>query len=90
MAIAGLSQDKTQATLLISNYGTACTHHNIQLNNPPWKEGVTYDKCALDKNHDLDLVKTETLVGTSVVLPEEVDLSSVCLIRLKASSPKQA
>jgi beta-xylosidase len=87
-AIAGLSQDKTQATVLISNFGTEYGRYNIRLKNLPWNEGVTYEKYALDKNHDLDLVKTETLVGTSAVLSEDVDVPSVCLIRLKASSSK--
>jgi hypothetical protein len=58
------------------------------LENLPWKEGVIYEKYALDKNHDLDLVKTETLAGTSVVLPEDVEVPSVCLIRLKANANK--
>ena len=83
-AIAGLSQDKSQATLLISNYGTQCSRYNIRLNNLPWKEGVTYEKYVLDKHHDLELVKTQTLAGASVVLPEDVEVPSVCLIRLKA------
>jgi hypothetical protein len=87
-AIAGLSQDKTQATLLISNFGTDCSRYNIRLENLPWKEGVIYEKYALDKNHDLDLVKTETLAGTSVVFPEDVEVPSVCLIRLKANTNK--
>ena len=87
-AIAGLSQDKSQATVLISNYGTACSHYNIRLNNFPWKEGVTYEKYALDKSHDLDLVKTESLVGRSAVLAENVDVPSVSMLRLKASSSK--
>jgi hypothetical protein len=87
-AIAGMSQDKTQATLLLSNYGTECSHYNIRLNNLPWKDGVVYEKYVLDKNHDLELVKTETLVGASAILPEEVEVPSVCMVRLKANSHK--
>ena len=87
-AIAGLSHDKSQATLLISNYGTGCSDYNIQLNNLPWKDGATYEKHVLDKNHDLDLVKTETLAGTSALLPENVEVPSVCMIRLKGDTNK--
>jgi len=87
-AIAGLSHDKAQATLLISNYGTGCSRYKIRLNNLPWKDGATYEKYVLDKNHDLDLVKTETLSDTSLLLPEDVEVPSVCLIRLKASAIK--
>ena len=87
-AIAGVSQDKNQATVLISNYGTACSHYNIRLNNFPWNGEVTYEKYALDKSHDLDLVKTEKLVGRSAVLGEDVELPSVSMLRLKASSSK--
>lgn len=85
-AIAGLSHDKAQATLMVSNYGSACNRYNMRFKNLPWKNGATYDKYVLDKDHDLDLVKSETLVGTSAVLPESVDVPSVCLIRLKATS----
>jgi hypothetical protein len=87
-AIAGLSQDKSQATVLISNYGTTCSHYNIRLNNFPWNGEVTYEKYALDKSHDLDLVKTESLVGRSAVLAEDVEVPSVSMLRLKASSGK--
>ena len=83
--MAGLSQDKTQATLLISNSGTECSHYNIRLNNLPWKEGTIYEKYVVDKNHDLELVKTETLAGTSAALPEDVGVPSVCMIRLKSA-----
>ena len=86
--IAGVSRDKTQATLLISNYGTEFSHYNIQLNTLPWKEGAGYEKYVLDKNHDLDLVKTETLAGTNAMLPEDVEVPSVCMIRLKANTDR--
>ena len=87
-AIAGLSQDKSQATVLISNYGTTCSHYNIRLNNFPWNEGATYEKYALDKSHDLDLVKTESLAGRSAMLAEDVEIPSVSMLRLKAKSSK--
>src|ERR1019366_9463244 len=87
-AIAGLSHDRTQGTLVISNFGTECNRYNIRLNNMPWKEGVIYEKYVLDKEHDLELVKTETLAGTSAVLPEDVDTPSVCMIRFRAQTSK--
>jgi hypothetical protein len=58
------------------------------LNNLPWKEGVVYEKYVLDKNHDLELVETQTLAGTSAVIPEDVEVPSVCMIRLKANANK--
>jgi xylan 1,4-beta-xylosidase len=87
-AIAGLSHDKTQATVLISNFGTACSRYNIRLNNLPWKEGFIYEKYDLDEKHDIDLVKTETLFGTNAILPDDVKVPSVSMIRLKAAEVK--
>ena len=87
-AIGGLSHDKTQATVLISNFGTECNRYNIHLNSLPWDDGVVYEKYVLDEKHDLELVKTETLAGHSVTLPEDVDDPSVCMIRLKAITHK--
>ena len=72
--------------MLISNYGTTCSHYNIHLNNFPWNGEVTYEKYALDKSHDLDLVKTETLFGTSAILPEAAEVPSVSMIRLEVNT----
>ena len=69
----------------ISNYGTECIRYKIRLNHLPWKEEVIYEGYVLDQNRDLDLVKTETLAGTSAVIPEDVEVPSACQIRLKAS-----
>ena len=37
---------------------------------------------------DLELVKTENLAGTGVLLSEDVEVPSVCLLRLKAGTAK--
>lgn len=83
-SIAGLSPDKRQATILISNYGTECNHYEVRLENLPWRKGVIYKEYVLDKDHNLALVKTGTIAGTNAVLPEDVQVPSVCMIRLKA------
>jgi hypothetical protein len=75
-ALAGLSKDKTQANLLLSNFGTTCSSYNIELGHLPWGQPTTYEKRVVDESNDLDLVKTETLTGTAAALLEDVEVPS--------------
>ena len=83
-AIAGLSKDKSKATILISNFGTQDNHYNISLRELPWKKPFTYEKYAVDSRHDLELVKSEKLSPGTRTMSEDVETPSVCLIRLRS------
>jgi xylan 1,4-beta-xylosidase len=87
-ALAGLSDDKSRANVLISNFEASCNEYNLDLKHLPWGREITYEKRVIDKTHDLDLVKTDTLVGTSAKIVEKVEIPSVCLLSLKAGNAK--
>jgi len=84
-AIAGLSKDKSEATILISNFGTPDNHYNLSLRDLPWKSPSAYEKYTIDGHHNLDLIKSDKLGPGTVAVSEEVETPSVCLIRLRTA-----
>ena len=83
--IAGLSKDKSEAAVLISNFGTPYNHYDIALRGLPWKSAFTFEEYLVDSSHDLDLIKSEKLSPGTVTIVEDVETPSVCLIRLRSA-----
>jgi hypothetical protein len=81
--IAGLSKDKSEATILISNFRMPYNRYNITLRGLSWNRSFTYEKYAVDRSHDLALTKSEKR-SPGVTISEDVETPSVCLIRLRA------
>lgn len=42
-----------------------------------------YEKYTVDAHHDLDLIKSENIGVQALTMSEEVEIRSVCLLRLK-------
>lgn len=82
-AIAGRSQDQSQAAILLSSFGTAYGHCDILLKNVPWKGSYLYEKYVLDRHHDLAMVRSEKVSLPDVVITNTELPPFVCLIRLK-------
>ena len=83
--IAGLSRDKSEATILISNFGTPYNHYDLVLRGLPWEGSFIYEKYTVDGHHDLDLIKSEKINSRTLTTVEDVEAPSVCLLRLKTS-----
>jgi len=83
--IAGLSKDQSEATILISNFGTQYRRYDLALRGLPWKRPYLYEKYIVDGHHDLDLVKSEKISAQALTTSEEVEIPSVCLLRLRPS-----
>lgn len=83
--IAGLSRDKSEATILISNFGTPYNHYDLVLRGLPWEGSFIYEKYTVDGHHDLDLIKSEKINSKTLTTAEDVEAPSVCLLRLKTS-----
>ena len=87
--IAGLSPDKSQATVLISNFAHGPRRYAIALKNLPWSGQFTCETYLLDGSRDLELVKSEGLNGTTATLSvNDFTPPSVWLFRLKPSAGK--
>ena len=80
--IAGLAKDKSEATALISNFGTPYNRYDIAFRGLPWKESFAYEKYVVDSRHNLDLTKKENLNSPTLRVTEEVETPSVCMLRL--------
>jgi hypothetical protein len=87
--IAGLSADKSQATVLISNFAHGPGRYALALKNLPWSGKFTCETYLLDGSRNLEMVKSEVLNGTTVTLSvEDFTPPSVWLFRLKQGTGK--
>jgi hypothetical protein len=82
--LAGLSRQKSEAAILISNFGTQDHHYSLSLRNLPWKSASAYEQYAIDGHHNLDLIKS-AILNPGTALSADGETPSVCLIRLKAA-----
>jgi hypothetical protein len=85
-AIAGLSRDKTQAAILITNFGTNVDDYKIIVRKLPWKRSTYLEKYVLDNNHNLDITERTILNRRVGKFSVKAKVPSVCLIRLIRSS----
>jgi xylan 1,4-beta-xylosidase len=83
--LAGLSKDKSEATVLIGNFGSECNRYDIAFRGLPWKQSFAYEKYVVDSNHNFDLAMKETIQSPTLGVSEEVETPSVCLLRLRAA-----
>jgi len=83
---AGLSEEKSEATIMISNFDFPCKGYKVCMKNLPWNGRFTYEKYIVDKSKNLELVRSsEKLLGSqSAIVFEDIDeVPSICLIRMK-------
>lgn len=84
--IAGLSDDNSEATILISNFGTHYDHFDLSLRGLPWKTSFTYQKQMVDSYHDFDLIRPQKLAAGTTTLSGDLEAPSVCVIRLRSDT----
>jgi hypothetical protein len=87
--LAGLSDDKTRASILISNFGCPCRRYALRIKSLPWKGATLYERLLVDHQHELEVVDKRQLAASEAIeLTPDASAPSVCLIRLaKAPSP---
>lgn len=81
--IAGLSSEDSEATILIRNFGTQYRRYDLALRGLSLERHFIYEKYTVDAHHDLDLIKSENIGVQALTMSEEVEIRSVCLLRLK-------
>jgi xylan 1,4-beta-xylosidase len=83
--IAGLAKDKSEATVLISNFGTYYNRYDLAFRGLPWEESFAYEKYVVDSHHNLDLTMKENLNSRTLSVTEEVETPSVCMLRFRTA-----
>ncbi|HEC76813.1 MAG TPA: hypothetical protein ENI33_06105 [Thermoplasmatales archaeon] len=80
--IAGVSEDRKNVTLLISNYESEYNEYSLTIENLPWDSDFTYIRYVLDDFNDLGIVEVKNLNGSSFSTCEKMPANTVHLIRL--------
>jgi hypothetical protein len=80
--VAGASEDRKSATILIASMAQSSTDLRISLKGLPWKGPTAYDTKALNSIRDLQSVREGARIGTAS-LTLNVEPSSVTLISLR-------
>lgn len=83
--IAGLSKERTEAAILLSNFGTECNHYDLRIRGLPWRNTVNCQTFLVDSIHDLDLITSRESAAGMVSLSQDVEVPSVCVIRIRVA-----
>ena len=83
---AGLSQGKTLAMLLASNFRSKRRHLRVDLQNLPWTGKVKVTTWRIDKDHEFSLEQVKDLTPETPVLFLDLPSSTVLLVQLQPDS----
>ena len=70
--IAGLSEDASRATIVISNLDGEFNSYDIRVTSIPWDGKTKCEVYILDIDHNLDLTRTEEFDSSSFSIVEDV------------------
>ena len=82
---AGLSRDKSQLRVLVSNYRSADGSVKLTVNNLPWTGPAVCEAYLVDGQHDLAKVREEQFAGNRFTWSAAMPAPSVYLVQLRKS-----
>ena len=85
-SLAGISEDKTNISLLLSNFNTDDTEYEINVNNLPWNNSYTVIYYLIDDDHHLQIVNQTEHNGRLIQLNNVLKQSTVHFIRITNAS----
>lgn len=80
--IAGISEDDTNVSILISNYNAADTSYTLELNNIPWNTSFTAVHYLIDDSHHLEISEKSTVNTSTYNITQTLKRSNIHFIRL--------
>jgi len=81
--LAGMSEDRSRASILISNHAAPYRRYRLALRNVPWKDTSTCTTYLVDDKHEFQAVGVDRVgKGKAFQLTVELTAPSVCLLRL--------
>ena len=84
--LAGISEDKTNISILISNFNTADTQFTLELSNLPWNTTYTVARYLIDETHHLEITNKTTHNTSPYILTQTLQSNSVHFYRFTSSS----
>lgn len=84
--LAGISDDKSNITILVSNYDAADTTYTLNLSNLPWNTSYTIVHYLIDDHHHFEITQQNIETGKTFTTTQPLERSTVHLIRLTNTS----
>jgi hypothetical protein len=84
--LAGISEDKSNISIFISNYEASDTNYILNITNIPWSDSYNVVYYLIDDSHHFEIVENFTANTSSYVIERTIERNSVQFIRLTNSS----
>ncbi|MCX6661871.1 MAG: hypothetical protein NTY91_04905, partial [Euryarchaeota archaeon] len=84
--LAGISEDRTNISILISNFDAADIQYTLELSNLPWGATYTVAQYLIDENHHLEITNKTAQDSSPYTLTQTLKSNSVYFYRFTNSS----
>ncbi len=84
--LAGISEDKSNISILISNYEASNTNYILNITNIPWNGPYKVVYYLIDDSHHLEIFDNITANTSSYVIERTIERNTVHFIRLTNST----
>ena len=84
--LAGVSEDQTNVTILISNFEVSDTTFNLELSNLPWEEPYNIVHYIIDNTHHLEITQQTIGDSTTFQTQDTIKKSTAHMFRLTDQS----
>jgi hypothetical protein len=84
--LAGISEDRTNISILISNFDAEDTQYALELSNLPWNTSYTVVQYLIDEFHHLEITNKTAQDASSYTLTQTLKSNTVHFYRFTTSS----
>ena len=84
--LAGISKDKTNISIILSNYEGLDQDYSISMNNVPWDSSYRLIHYLIDEDNHLEIIKELDQDSSTFQYTNILEKSSIHVIRLTNSS----
>ncbi len=84
--LAGISEDRTNISILISNFNADTTAYNLELSNLPWDATYTVAQYLIDETHHLEITNKTTYNASPYTLTKTLKTNTAHIYRITNTS----
>ncbi len=84
--LAGISEENTDVSIIISNFNADDTMYDLELSNLPWDSSYIEAIYLIDNSHHLEIIEQNTLSSSIYTTTQTLESSSIHFIRLTNST----